>query len=486
MAYRDFGAGHGLGWAALLDHESAADDYRFQLVHAPGGSAAFARARDEWSAIVERQLLPHWRVGVSLLQARDSNATFQSFDAASYGLSQQFALGSTAFVTLEGRDSRNTATPADGTTSYGNVERMLALRLSAQHGSLSFSTDVSGSSLTRDLNFEDGLSSSTGGGHLSWTTALGWMGPAGVYRLETGYDRSAQGSGYLPQQASARFEGSQIPLSFISRSLFLNGEVLHTRWGSYRSPMTGVRGGALLRLGRELELAVDAERNPFFRNAAGEVPWLFTMKLEQAIQLPRLRVGGTTGIVFQDLNGNGKRDEDEPGLRGVVLTREGIKARTGHDGRYRFIDRTRGRVRIDASTLPQGWVLEDDPEKFANGGDVALVTTSEVEVALQVRPDSLGHVPQVDLTTAIVFARDRQGREWEARRPAPDIAVFDALPIGDYQIVFDGSQLSLPLRAAESPTVQVRGQSQHITLPLSGRPIRFFGPGGAQFNGGRK
>jgi hypothetical protein len=485
MAYRDFGTGHGLGWATLLNHEGVAANYALQLVHAPGGSSAFARARDEWSANIERQLLPHWRMGASALQARDSNAAFRSFEAASYSVSEQFELGTGTFATLEARSSRNTATPQAGNTSYGNSERLLAVRLAAQSGALSLSTDLSGSWLTRDLDFGDGLSSSTGGAHVSWTTGLGWTGRAGVYRLETGYDRSAQGSGYLPYQATVRLEADQVPLAFLSHALFLNGEVLHTRWGTYRRSITSVRGGATLRLSRELELALDAERNPFFRNAAGVVPWLVALKFEQAIQLPRLRMGGTTGVIYQDLDGNGKRDPEEPGLSGVTLSREGVKARTGHDGRYRFLDRARGPIRLDASTLPDGWVPEDGVESVV-GGDIAVVTTSSVEVALQIRPDSLGRLPQVNLAATIVFARDRQGREWEARRPAPDVAIFDALPIGDYSIVVDGSQLTEPLRAAEQPLVQVRGRAQHITLPLVGRPIRFFPNGAGSTPGGHK
>jgi len=47
LAQRWFTGGDGLGWVTELRRQTSNDFGQLRVVHAPGGSAAFARARDE-------------------------------------------------------------------------------------------------------------------------------------------------------------------------------------------------------------------------------------------------------------------------------------------------------------------------------------------------------------------------------------------------------------------------------------------------------
>ena len=81
----------------------------------------------------------------------------------------------------------------------------------------------------------------------------------------------------------------------------------------------------------------------------------------------------------------------------------------------------------------------------------------------------------IDLTMATVIARDAIGREWTGRRVSPDVALFEALPIGTYKIDADFSGIVEPLRVANAEVVvQVaEGNITKVILPIAGRPLRF-------------
>jgi uncharacterized protein (DUF2141 family) len=72
------------------------------------------------------------------------------------------------------------------------------------------------------------------------------------------------------------------------------------------------------------------------------------------------RLGGITGVVFDDANGNGQRDANEPGIGGVRVTLGGggrpeVTVQTGADGGYRFDPAVPGLHSI-TETDPAGFV----------------------------------------------------------------------------------------------------------------------------------
>lgn len=78
------------------------------------------------------------------------------------------------------------------------------------------------------------------------------------------------------------------------------------------------------------------------------------------------------GIVYQDMNGNGKLDEGEPGLDGVTVRATKIagdgsdmSTTTDSEGKYRFEALTMvHQIAVDESTLPVGAVLTSVPASY--------------------------------------------------------------------------------------------------------------------------
>ncbi len=68
--------------------------------------------------------------------------------------------------------------------------------------------------------------------------------------------------------------------------------------------------------------------------------------------------GYVAGVVFKDMNGNGKQDLEEEGIAGVTLQVGKEQVTTGANGRYLVQVRARSvQVGLDFNTLPQGYIL---------------------------------------------------------------------------------------------------------------------------------
>jgi hypothetical protein len=184
-----------------------------------------------------------------------------------------------------------------------------------------------------------------------------------------------------------------------------------------------------------------------------------------------LRAPGTSGYVYQDMNGNQRRDRDEPGVAGAMVRRGSVTSIADERGKYRLGGDANLPVVLDEASLPDGWT--------GNGsslGDLGVSLSTSAEVEFIVAPRSGISAVDVDLAKARVIARDAAGREWSARMSGPSTATFDALPVGVYTLVFDLSELSEPLvpRGQIPPLVVDGKNSGSITVTLDPRPIRMW------------
>jgi hypothetical protein len=90
--------------------------------------------------------------------------------------------------------------------------------------------------------------------------------------------------------------------------------------------------------------------------------------------------GTIIGKVYIDVNNNGKQDEGEKGIEGVVIILEnGVIATTGPEGKFSITNIKGGfhTLKLDDWTLPTGIVLvsEEERSKFINlpsGGTVKV------------------------------------------------------------------------------------------------------------------
>jgi hypothetical protein len=100
----------------------------------------------------------------------------------------------------------------------------------------------------------------------------------------------------------------------------------------------------------------------------GWVAILAAMGLGSAVATAQVRppaayTGTATGVVFEDRNGNGRRDPGEPGIAGVRVSNQRDVTRTDRQGRWRlgttndtifFVVKPRGyRVPVDADNIPR-------------------------------------------------------------------------------------------------------------------------------------
>jgi hypothetical protein len=290
-----------------------------------------------------------------------------------------------------------------------------------------------------------------------------------LLEVQTRIEQTRDRGGFVNQQTMFGIRGEQVVLPWLG-GLRAEGELQRVYgFGDERAGI--VRGGFAIPILSGVALKVDAERNTIFHSLSGHVPWILGVRFEHALSVPMLRTPGTSGSVYQDLNGNQRRDPGEPGVAGAIVRRGSETAVANASGKYRVGGDSRQPVVIDETSLPDGWTASG-----AAAGDLSVSLSTSSEVELVVAPRSGISEVQVDLAKTHVIARDSAGREWAARMTGPTTATFEALPVGTYTLEFDLSELTEPLvPRAPVPVLIVSGKdSKSITVTLDPRPLRIW------------
>jgi hypothetical protein len=470
IAWRDQGDVAGLGLSAFAQHGSGNRNVELRAVHAPGGSRAFARAENELNAAFSVGLASRWDVGAGLFLALDVNAAQHEVHSRTWSAFQQYRVRPSTAARLEVRGTSFDTRSGDG--SFGTDELGATAGVTSLVSTWFYAINATLAGITRTLDQPQVGLVRTRGPRFSAFGNGGWAGARGSYQVDLRYDYSDPSTGYRARQLNLGISADRVRVDFGERSVFLNGSMLYSSFGSSVSRANVIlRAGAAAPLPNDLTLYVGAERNPFFRNAGGDAGWVFALRLEKATALPRLGLGAADGVVFRDLDGDGRRDDEEPGMPNVRLRRGGLTVTTDVGGAYRFEPATSGAVMLDVASVPVGWVTAE-----ARGGEFAVVPTSQVTVRLQLAATPALALRPIDLGVVDVLARDARGREWLARRTLSDVALFDGLPAGEYTIVIDAARASEPLRAETEVRFVVRDGTPHeLRVPLVGRPLRFGG-----------
>jgi hypothetical protein len=273
------------------------------------------------------------------------------------------------------------------------------------------------------------------------------------------------------QQNVYGLRGEQVVLPWLG-GIRMEGDLQRVHgFGSEKSAL--MRAGLVVPVSNGFAIKFDAERNSIFRNTSGRTPWIFGARIEHAFTLPMIRTPGTTGYVYQDMNGNQRRDRGEPGVSGAIVRRGSETSVADEAGKYRIGGDGRLLASVDEASLPDGWTGNG-----ASRGDLGVMLSTSAEVELVVAPRSSFAAVEVDLGKAHIVARDAAGREWAARMTGPSTATFDALPVGTYTLDFDLSELSEPLvpRGPIPPLVVDAKESKSLSITLDGRPIRMWQP----------
>jgi len=475
IAERRFDGGDGIGWSSGLVRQGSESNEELRITHAPGGSDAFARATNEVVANVSERISSRVGVSASGWRTSDVTAVFSGLRSSGYSLRPQYRLFGGTTVAVEGRtylfdaNSRPTNSGSDG--GFGSREQQLGFALSSWLRQYYVNTSAYLGNVTRTVS-PAGLPTITDRTPRNyWTTNAGWSGAAGMVELGMRIEQTRDRGGFVNQQSVLGIRAEQVVLPWLG-GMRGEGELQRVNgFGEERS--TIMRAGLAIPLLNSFALQIDAERNSIFRSTTGRVPWIFGMRLQHALTVPMLRTPGTSGYVYEDLNGNQRRDDAEPGVGGAIVRRGAETAVADASGKYRVGGDARDAVSIDEASLPDGW--------SANGpgrGDLGVTLSTSAEIELVVAARSGIAAVQVDLSKAHVIARDGEGREWAALMTGPTTATFQSLPVGTYKLDFDLSELSEPLVArAPIPNLVVTGKdSKSITITLDPRPIRMWTP----------
>jgi hypothetical protein len=398
---------------------------------------------------------------------------FSGLAAHGFSLRPQYAIRSTTTLAIEARSyvfdatSRPTLTNTGG--GFGNREEQLGLSLSTYVRQYYFNTSAYLGNVTRTVSPLGQSMVTDRSPRNYWTTNAGWSGVGGVLEMQTRIEQTRDRGGFVNQQTMFGIRGEQVVLPWLA-GLRAEGELQRVYgFGDERSAI--VRAGFAIPIMNGLALKVDAERNSIFHSLSGHVPWILGVRFEHVLSVPMLRTPGTSGYVYEDLNGNQRRDSGEPGVAGAIVRRSGETAVADASGKYRVGGDSRKPALIDEASLPDGWTASG-----AATGDLGVTLSTSAVVELVVAPRSGISEVQVDLAKAHVIARDSAGREWAARMTGPTTATFESLPVGTYTLEFDLSELTEPLvpRAPVSLLLVSGKDSKSITVILDPRPIRIF------------
>ena len=484
IAERRFRDGSGFGWSSGLVRTAAESNEELRVTHAPGGSDAFARAANELVANVSERLTSRATVSASAWRTTDATAVFSGLKSNGISLRPQIRVRAATTVAIEMRtyefDATSRPTATSSGSGFGSREQQLGISLSTYVRQYYLNSSAFLGNVTRTVS-PAGQSVLTDRTPRNYLTAnAGWSGAGGVVEVQSRIEQTRDRGGFVNQQSMFGVRGEQVVLPWLG-GIRAEGELQRVNgFGSEQSAI--MRAGVAIPLVNGFALKIDAERNSIFHSLSGRVPWIVGARFEHSITVPMIRVPGTSGYIFEDLNGNQRRDDGEPPVPGAIVRRGSESAVTDASGKYRVAGDARRLVTIDEASLPDGWTASG-----SGSGDLAVTLSTSAEVELVVAPRSGISAVQVDLSKGHVIARDSAGREWAAIMTGPTTATFQSLPVGTYTLQFDLSELSEPLvPRAPVPILVVTGKdSKSITVTLDPRPIRMWN-GSAPKSGGQK
>lgn len=478
LALRDDGTGPSMGFRADVVHARERNRVRLAVLHAPGGSRAFAQASEQYLLDVHRLLTARLSVDVDAQLMRDGGQIIASSENRSLSVGSRYAL--TPRTSLGARLSED-RTDVSGTLlgigGFGATQRAVQTSAATEFGAWRLTGDLRFSQLERRSVLLSGSENSRSALQRQMTSALSRPLPQlGMLSVGASLTQTGAGVGVPASLLSAALRWSDVPLALGGEVLRLESEVRVMQ--SALAPMrVAYRGGVSTLLRSGLELAASAERNPFVLDARGRQGWILALRIGMSAEVMTSSRLLRPGVVYRDLNGNGRRDPGEEGVAGVVLRYGNARFVTTRNGEFRVPTSYRGRVGVDPSSIPAGFVTH--PHVAADSTerrDIPLVPTGSVTVELSLALDPDGRVPLVEVANSDVWLRDSDGFEWVGRNAGGGTFVFEHVPVGQYTVRTGFARLTEPVRADDVRFVLTPGENAAIAVPVRGRNVRLITP----------
>lgn len=487
VAFRRFVGGNGIGVLGDYTRISGAED-RMQLraSFAPGGTSAFALSRANLGASLTRRMNKRLMLDGQGWYTSDGEAG--EAQSSSYGatLLPQFELSPLNVLRLE-LATRAQSFASHG-TSFSSGEHRLGATMRWGMGGLTLSAGGNGALVTRDVGLDTTIDVRRA---FTRTRLFGDVTKGtvrfGSWTVSGGFSTDQSNLTTLPREARVGLGFAQFPVYFYGGfNLRLTGLAEHITWFGARPGAIAYRGELTADLPFGFTMGWSMDRRPF-ESVVGAGSWATALRISRngAFRLPApLRRGNRAGTVYQDLNGNGMRDDAEPGIAGIMVLRGTERVSTDEQGRYHFPAPKSGTpsssLRLEPRSLPPGWLERPIPlerEKAAKVQDIGLVPTANVRVLIEVSREDLGAAGALDLSKVLVTARDSVGRLWLAAREPTGSHIFPALPPGKYRLEVDPSAVGVPLSIKdELPSFEVAQarEPRTIRVELATRKVRMF------------
>jgi hypothetical protein len=473
LADRQYLDGSGVGAAGELRGPVAGGDFDVRMVHAPGGTSAFASNRDAVSASAGRAF-GHLRADASYWGTQDRGAEAADISSNGWSVSPSYAVF--APFTLGADVRRSGFASSDDRGAFGSTQQEYGVRARLLLGGFDLNADSRLSTITSDAaapgetHFTDVTRRVTSRARLDHLGSYGDIGIGGSIETAT------MGSNAVPSPVSADVHVERLQLVPRVPGFTMSGAVQRMQYGS--AVLTTSRGELALEIRRSLRVALGAERGTV-RDVNGAVRSVMTLRVERTTLLPAFDRRLVAGVVFQDRNGNGVREPGEPGIGGIVVRRGAESAVSDLNGVFRISRDAPGRAEIDSRSLPDGWLQSPRLlDGVANDLELGVVPTTSLDIRVLLAPLADGTVPNVRLGVAALALHDSTGREWIAQSDGAARAVFDALPAGRYTLDIDLANSSEPLLVDSIPAIVIGATPgrQYVTELARTRPIRIFRP----------
>ena len=479
LAYRSSAYGSGVGVAAMLSHDRKGERASLRLAHAPGGSAAFARAKNELQASYGRSLTDRWSMDAAASRTQDDGRVIQRAVNTGWSLSQRYRLTDDGTLSLRVRSARLDAERASSAFGgFGYEDRSVTAGADWQLGDYAVGAELEQGLVVRRTQLLGGSSADAASGQRT-LRLNGSRDFAQVGELSAGVSYQQVGAGVgLPTQSWRATTGwASTPILLLGRPTQLNSNLSYQRFGSADAVVIA-RAGMRTAIPGGVDLVVNLERNPYFRDLKGRVGTVAAVSLTTSSRIFSTAMLGPDGWIFEDLNRNGRRDPDEPGVGGVVVRRGADRVVSRRDGRYRLPAAARGKTTVELASLPRGLVAHPTlAAEVAELRDIPLLPTGSLNVTMEVVADDDGRVPNVDLRQAVVVLKDDTGFEWVGRMTGPGTIAFDGIPTGTYSVRFDVAHVGEAVRLPVDLQVTVVAHEQvTLTVPVRGRVIRIMNP----------
>jgi hypothetical protein len=483
IAERRHADGNGVGLTA--DFVGRVFDTRTDLrvLHAPGGSSAFAQARDLVTANLARSDFQRVSTAASAWWTADDNATFSALDSRGGAFSTSVSLP----LNLEvGSDLRRLEfTSVDTMGRFTSRQSGYAARLGAHVGWLSWSGDW----------YQDEYAQravTRGGPELELPSTV--SGVRGQMRLEVlrgsvGVNASSEQRvstfGAEARQVGYGLHGERLRVIPRLAGVTLSGSLWHVSYG--RQSLDSKRAALDMEINASTRVVLAAQQDALIRSASGRPRTIVSLKVERGATLPFANRRAAVGIVFEDLDGDGRRGRGERGIPGIIMRRDGETAITDARGGYRFREGAGGKVWLDQRSLPRGWLESAAPIAGEEPSlDFGIIPVVSLDIQVVVAPSGRT-APFVTLGPVTIGLRDARGRQWVAKTNGEGRVVFDALPPGRYELDLEAPESSEPLIFDRIRSVDVKstGEWQHLEIVGRTRPIRVLDPRSKQQGGAK-